>query len=192
MTTASLIKNIISPLTEEITGTPVVPFSQSSNSTSPVISEFSFTAGLFTADGKNISRGYYRGTLTYGTTTDTSFDLASGITIDLVNNSGVSPPLNFAGAAFTEYDPQSGSDILTFGLYAKGHSSGMPAFNDANYFKTLKLTNNTAGSTVSIARSGFSFGTPLSDGTDSYVALSKSQTIGIVNGNNYTVQLRSD
>jgi hypothetical protein len=157
-----------------------------------LISEFSFTAGQFTADGKNISRGYFRGYLSYGTTTDTSFDLASGITIDLVNNSGISPPLNFAGAAFTEYDPQSGSDTLTFGLYAKGHSSGMPTFNDANYFKTLKLTNNTAGSTMSIARSGFTFGTPASDGTDSFVALNKTQTIGIVNGNSYTVQLRSD
>lgn len=161
-----------------------------------LISEFTFTAGQYTADSKNYNRGFQRsglgGSFQYGSVTETSYDLAGGITIDLVNSNGIDPPLNYVGSSLYEYDPQSGSEIVVMAMFAKGHANGMPTFNDANFFKTLKIINNTTNSTATIARSDFTVSTNTSNSTDSFMSIQKTQTIGIANTNSITVQLRSD
>lgn len=152
-----------------------------------LISEYSYTAGSTSPDGKNTFRGYATGQyISYGSTTDTTFDLGDGTTISM---SGVSVFSN--GFATYEYIPQSGAQTFTL-RFIRANSTSFPTFNDSNWFKTLRIINNTTSTTEDIARSSFSAPSITNDGTNAMATTQLNKTATTSNNDSITIQLRSD
>ena len=152
-----------------------------------MISEYSYTAADNSPDGKNTFRGYATGQyVSYGSTSDTTFDLADGTTISLTTVS-----VNSNGFATYEYIPQSGTQTFVLRLI-RANSTSFPTFNDSNWFKTLRIINNTTSTTEDIARSSFSSPSITTDGTDAMAIIQLNRTATSSAGNSITIQLRSN
>lgn len=166
-----------------------------------LISEFTFTAGLVTFDGKNFTRGFTKSGLSanhnYGSTTATTLAIGSGATASLTTVGGAGS--SFAGSSFVEYDPQSGNHRVNIVLFFSGQSA--PAtINDANYFKSVKFINHTQSTEHTLQRSYFTNQTVIpdalgaSDSRTQFIGDStvSTGTIGIAQNDSITFQLRSD
>lgn len=152
-----------------------------------IISNYSFTAGSYSPDGKNNFRGYAAGQyLAYGSTTDVNFSLGDGT---IVTMAGVA--VYGSGTATYEYIPQSGVQFFALRFIRSG-STSFPTFNDADWFKTLRIINNTANTTEDIARSAFSTPSLSNDGTNGMATLQVNRTATMTSGDSITIQLRSD
>tara|TARA_R100001440_G_scaffold12083_1_gene21339 strand:- start:735 stop:1262 length:528 start_codon:yes stop_codon:yes gene_type:complete len=161
----------------------------------PVIDEFTVTAAAQTQlSPKDVHRGYRVSfVLTdFGSVSPSTITIANGHTADTdsqQNFSGV-----FPSAEFVEIDPASGgSNSMKLGLVFPNESATIPTNNDANYFKSLKIINNTQSTTTTIQRSDMTFGFGNdSDGTGYFVTFSKTETLNISANDSVKVQLRSD
>ena len=67
-----------------------------------------------------------------------------------------------------------------------------PTFNDANWFTTLRMINNSDVRTEDIARSSFADGGDTTDGTNVFTIKTTIRTANTSTGDSVTIQLRSD
>lgn len=152
-----------------------------------LISEYSYTAADNSPDAKNVFRGYAAGQyINFGSTSDSTFDLADGTTISM---SGVF--VNSNGFATYEYIPQSAAQSFVV-RFIVANSTSFPTFNDSNWFKTLRIINNTTSTTADIARSSFSSPSLSNDGTNGMATITHYRTATSSAGDSITIQLRSD
>ena len=154
-----------------------------------LISEFTYTVGSFSPDGKNSFRGYSQGSANFGSVTESSFDIADGTTITTNTTSGNYVSGN--GFAVYEYVPSSGSQTFVIRFLVLGQTS-TPTFNDANWFTTLRMINSTDSTTEDIARSSFADGGDTTDGTNVFTLKTSIRTANTSTGDSITIQLRSD
>lgn len=96
-----------------------------------------------------------------------------------------------SGFAIYENVPSSGSQTLIVRFFVLGQTS-TPTFNDANWFTTLRMINNTDSRTEDIARSSFSDGADTTDGTNVFTVKTNIRTANTSTGDSVTIQLRSD
>ena len=200
--TGDIAKNLISGLIPSTTS-PLISgiIAASSAVDAGLISEFTFTAGQNTFDGKNFTRGFVKSGLgafyNIGSTTATTLAIGSGATASLTTTGGVG--LNFAGSGFIEYDPQSGNHRVNVALHFSGQSAPT-TINDANYFKSVKFINHTQNTEHTLQRSYFTTQSVVPDSqgaSDSRTVFSgdatvSTGTIGIAQNDSITFQLRSD
>ena len=178
------ITNVIAPSNASLGGGF---FMRSSSVDTGLISSYSYTVGSTSPDGKNTFRGYATGQyVSYGSTSDTTFDLADGTTISMTNVAVYSN-----GFATYEYIPQSGAQTFTLRLI-RANSTSFPTFNDSNWFKTLRIINNTTSTTEDIARSSFSAHSITNDGRDAMATTQLNRTATTSTNDSITIQLRSD
>ena len=155
-----------------------------------LISEFTYTVGSYSPDGKNSFRGYNQAQyVNYGSVTESSFDIADGTTITTNTTSGNFVTTN--GFAIYEYVPSGGTQTFTIRFFILGQTS-TPTFNDANWFTTLRIINNTDSTTEDIARSSFSNGGDTTDGTNVFTVKTTIRTSTTSTSDSVTIQLRSD
>jgi hypothetical protein len=200
--TGDIAKHLISALIPSTTS-PLISgvIAASSAVDAGLISEFTFTAGQVTFDGKNFTRGFSKSgsnaALNYGSTTATTLAIGSGATASLTTTGGSG--MGFVGSSFSEFDPQSGNHRVNIILFFSGQSA--PAtINDANYFKSVKFINHTQSTEHTLQRSYFANQTVIPDaqgGSDSRTQFLGNQavstgTIGIAQNDSITFQLRSD
>ena len=159
-----------------------------------MISEFTITVASSSAGGKDNFRGYSKGQFVgFGSTSGTTFDLADGTTVQLASTSYVSS----LGFAFYEFDGNSATDKIELRLHILG-ATAPPTFNDSNWFKSLKIINNTDSTDFTIQRSGFINPTTTTDNTNCISVTSYSKTGSewsetfFDTGDSITVQLRND
>lgn len=95
------------------------------------------------------------------------------------------------GFAIYENVPSSGSQTLLIRFLILGQAS-TPTFNDANWFTTLRMINNSDVRTEDIARSSFSDGVDTTDGTSVFTLKTTIRTANTSTGDSVTIQLRSD
>ena len=192
------ITNVIAPSNASLGGGF---FMRSSAGDAGLISEFTFTAGQLSFDGKNFTRGFTKSGLSaaynFGSTTATTLAIGSGATASLTAVGGAGS--SFAGSAFNEYDPQSGNHRVNIVLFFSGQSA--PAtINDANYFKSVKFINHTQSTEHTLQRSYFTNQTVISDSQGASDSRTQflgngnvsTGTIGIALNDSITFQLRSD
>jgi len=161
----------------------------------PVISEFTITVASTSAGGKDNFRGYSKGQFVgFGTTSTDSFELADGTTSHLTNTSYVSS----LGGAFFELDSGFSTDRIDMRVHILG-ATAPPTFNDSNWFKSLKITNNTDSASFTLQRSGFSSPSTTTDNTNCISTIQHSNPYppawgeGFFDtGDSITVQLRRD
>lgn len=178
------ITNIIAPSNASLGGGF---FMRSPSVDTGLISSYSYIVGFNSPDGKNVFRGYATGQyVTFGMTSDSTFDLGDGTTISM---SGVSVYSN--GFATYEYLPQSSAQSFVV-RFIIANATSFPTFNDANWFKTLRIINNTKNTTEDIARTSFTSPSPASDGTNVMSTITTFRTATSTPGNSITIQLRSD
>lgn len=160
-----------------------------------LISEFTYTVASASAGGKDNFRGYSKGQYLYfGTTSTDSFELGDGTTSYLTNTTWVSS----LGGAFYELDSGFSTDRIDMRVHILG-ATAPPTFNDSNWFKSLKITNNTDSVSFTLQRSGFSSPSTTTDGTNCISVIQYSNPYPPVwidsffdTGDSITVQLRSD
>ena len=159
-----------------------------------MISEFTITVDSSSAGGKNNFRGYSKGQfVNFGSTSGTTFDLADGTTVQLASTSYVTS-LSFA---FFEFDSGSSTDRVDMRVHILG-ATAPPTFNDSNWFKSLKVINNTDSTNFTIQRSGFTSPSTVTDSTNCISTIQYSKTGSewsetfFDTGDSITVQLRSD
>lgn len=160
-----------------------------------LISEFTYTVASTSAGGKDNFRGYSKGQfVSFGTTSTDSFQLGDGTTSHLTNTSYVSN----LGGAFFEFDSGFSTDRIDMRVHILG-ATAPPTFNDSNWFKSLKITNNTDSVSFTLQRSGFSSPSTTTDGTNCISVIQYSNPYPPVwidsffdTGDSITVQLRSD
>lgn len=189
--TGDISKHLISGLIPSTTS-PLISgvIAASSAVDAGLISEFTYTVGSNSPDGKNTFRGYSQGSsVNYGSVTESSFDIADGTTITTNTTSGNF--VNTNGFAIYEYVPSSGGQTFTIRFLILGQTS-TPTFNDANWFTTLRMINNTDSTTEDIARSSFSDGADTTDGTNVFTVKTTARTSTTSTGDSVTIQLRSD
>ena len=97
---------------------------------------------------------------------------------------------------FFEFDGASATDQLSIRLHILS-ATAPPTYNDSNWFKTLRVINNTDSVEFSVARSGFGAPSTANDGTNctSLITINNSSTWSedfFVTSDSITVQLRSD
>ncbi len=160
----------------------------------PVISEFTIAVASTSAGGKDNFRGYSKGQfINFGSTSGTTFDLADGTTVQLASTTYVSG-LAFA---FYEFDSNSSTDRVDMRVHILG-ATASPTFNDSNWFKSLKIINNTDSTDFTIQRSGFTSPSIVTDNTNCISTIQYSKTGSewsetfFDTGDSITVQLRSD
>lgn len=163
----------------------------------PVIAEFSFTVGSLTELGsKDALKGFNSSGLLsarFGSSiSPTTITVANGHTADL--DTGGSYTISFLGSALYERDPNSGGANSVFlSLYFPNETASVPADTDANFFKSLRIINNTNNTEVTIQRSDMTRNTFTdSTGTGYAVTYTKTQTINMGTSGTRTIQLRSD
>ncbi len=157
---------------------------------SPLIAEFTYTTGSYSPDNKNMNRGYSNDFVnSYGTIDVSSFNLADGTTI--TTDSFLNTTISSEGFEFKEFLPQFGNDTLIIVAHFIGNTSP-PAFTDANWFKTLRIINNTQGTTEDILRSAFTASAVDVTSPDSKVTIFMQRVAVTSNNDSITVQLRSD
>lgn len=155
-----------------------------------LISEFTYTVGSYSPDGKNSFRGYAQSQfVNYGSVTESSFDIADGTTI--TTNTTSANFVNTNGFAVYEYVPSAGIQTFVIRFLVLGQTS-TPTFNDANWFTTLRMINSTDSTTEDIARSSFFNGSDTTDGTSVFTVKSSNRTSTTSTGDSVTIQLRSD
>ena len=161
---------------------------RSSSVDTGLISSYSYTVGSYSPDGKNAFRGYQTGQyINYGSTTaGSTFDLGDGTTITMT---GVAVYSN--GFATYEYVPQSAAQSFVV-AFIRANSTSFPTFNDSNWFKTLRIINNTTSTTEDIARSSFSSPSITNDGTNGRAIITHYRTATTSANDSITIQLRSD
>lgn len=179
------ITNVIAPSNASLGGGF---FIRSSSVDTGLISSYSYTVGSNSPDGKNTFRGYATGQyINYGSTTaGSTFDLGDGTTISMTTVA-----VSSNGFATYEYIPQSGTQTFTLRL-VRANSTSFPTFNDSNWFKTLRIINNTTSTTEDIARSSFSSPSLSNDGTDGMAIIQLNRTATTSTNDSITIQLRSD
>tara|TARA_B100000575_G_C22632056_1_gene390672 strand:+ start:36 stop:563 length:528 start_codon:yes stop_codon:yes gene_type:complete len=161
----------------------------------PVIDEFTVTAAAQTQlSPKDVHRGYRVSAVAtdFGSVTPSTITVASGHTADMTTQQNFSG--TFPATGFVEIDPASGgANSMRLNLIFPNESTPNPADTDANYFKSLKIINNTQGTTVTVQRSDMTFtsGNDV-DGTGYFIAYSKTETLNISANDSVKVQLRSD
>ena len=161
---------------------------------SGLISEFTIVVASASAGGKNNFRGYSKGQfVNFGSTSGSTFDLADGTTVQLASTSYVTS-LAFA---FFEFDTDSSTDRVDMRVHILG-ATAPPTFNDSNWFKSLKVINNTDSTDFTIQRSGFTSPNTVTDNTNCISTIQYSKTGSewsetfFDTGDSITVQLRSD
>ena len=161
----------------------------------PVIDEFTVTAAAQTQlSPKDVHRGYRVSAVStdFGSVTPSTITIANGHTADTDSQQNFSAV--FPAAQFVEIDPASGgANSMQLGLGFPDESASVPTNNDTNYFKSLKIINNTQGTTVTVQRSDMTFTSGAdSDGTGYFVVFTKTETLNISANDSVKVQLRSD
>lgn len=101
------------------------------------------------------------------------------------------------GGAFFEFDSGFSTDRIDMRVHILG-ATAPPTFNDSNWFKSLKIINNTDSVSFTLQRSGFNSPNTSADGTNCISTIQYSKTGSewsesfFDTGDSITVQLRSD
>ncbi len=157
----------------------------------PLLGSFTFTAGVMTFDyGKNIYYGLHESSaVPYGTVTaGQTVTLAGGSVVTFGNS-----PSNFIGTIGSGLTDRNGNagDEFALGLMFIGQS--VPARTEENYFKTVRIINQTAGTTVNVPFSDITWGTPTTSGSNGRVGGAKSNLdVGLATNASVKVEFRRD
>ena len=137
----------------------------------PLLGSFTFTAAAMTFDfGKNVYFGFLESSaVPYGTVTaGQTVTLAGGSVVTFGNSS--SNFVNTLGSGLADRSGNAG-DEFSLGLLFIGQS--VPARTEANYFKTVRIINQTASTTVNVPFSDITWATPVTSGSNGRVGGAK-------------------
>ena len=140
--------------------------------------------------GKNIYYGLHESSaVPYGTVTaGQTVTLAGGSVVTFGNSQ--SNFIGTIGSGLTDRNGNAG-DEFALGLMFIGQS--VPARTEENYFKTVRIINQTASTTVNVPFSDITWGTPTTSGSNGRVGGAKSNLdVGLAANASVKVEFRRD
>lgn len=156
-----------------------------------MLGSFTFTAAARSFDfGKNVFFGFSESSVVpFGS-------ISAGQTVTLAGGSVVTfgnATSNFVGNAGSSITDRSGAAADEFSLALMFIGQSVPARTEANYFKTVRIINQTASTTTNVPFSDITWATPATSGSNGRVSgIKSSLDIGLAINASVKVEFRRD